>query len=61
MLFRENIWKYFYNEYPRLIQYKSLLGSIFVYSSWGYTWSQYIADLNRNKINKPLVKIWSGR
>ena len=51
----------FYNEYPRLIQYKSLLGSIFVYSSWGYTWSQYIADLNRNKINKPLVKIWSGR
>lgn len=48
-------------EEPRLNIYKSLLGRIFNYQKWGYTYDQYINDLKNGKIPKLVVKIWTGR
>jgi len=48
-------------EYPELLRQKSLLGDIFNYQKWGYTYDNYINDLNQRKIPVPIVKIWTGR
>jgi len=47
----------FYTEYKVLHKYNSLLGSIFKYCNWGYTYNEYI----NNKNNKNVVKVWTGR
>jgi hypothetical protein len=52
----------FYIEYKDLSRYKSLLGSINAYCSWGYTWNEYWSQIvQKKKSKKPLVKIWTGR
>ena len=40
---------------------KSLLGNIMTYQRFGYSFEEYISDLRRNNINKPVVKVWTGR
>jgi len=52
----------FYNEFPRLISVKSLLGDISSYQKWGYTFKEYIDELKKNKkVIRPVVKVWTGR
>ena len=51
----------FYLEYPLLIKHKSLFGDIFKYTQWGYTFDEYMSDLENKKRIKPLVKVWTGR
>ena len=51
----------FCKECKEVIRLKSLFGNIMKYQSWGYTYDNYETDLKRNKIPKPIVKIWTGR
>lgn len=40
-------------------QRQSLLGSIFKYCKWGYTFDEYI--ISKNKHKRPVIKVWTGR
>ena len=40
---------------------KSLFGEINKYCKWGYTYENYIFDLQNRKKIPPIVKIWTGR
>lgn len=40
---------------------KSILGNIMTYQNFGYSFSQYRQDLKQGKINKSVVKVWTGR
>lgn len=52
----------FYLEYDSLKRKNSLLGDIFNYFQWNYSYENYINHLNQGIIpNVPLVKVWSGR
>ena len=45
-------------EKPELYSDSALLGNIYRYIQWGYTYKQYLA----NKLEKlPLIKVWTGR
>ncbi len=49
-------------ECKELKRTKSLLGSIFTYCKWGYTYDQYINDIySKKKVNNIIVKVWTGR
>jgi len=50
-----------YSEYPALKKCPSIFGSIFNYLHFGYSYEEYINDVNNRKINKPLIKVWTGR
>jgi hypothetical protein len=48
-------------EFPELIKIKSLFGNI-VYKGYGYSFENYINDLNKYKRSKyAFVKVWTGR
>lgn len=49
----------FYTESPTLHNRPSLLGNIWNYQRWGYSFEEYCA--NYKQICKPLVKVWTGR
>jgi hypothetical protein len=51
----------FYLECPILLKHKSLFGNIFKYTQWGYTFDEYMNDLENKKRVKPVVKVWTGR
>jgi hypothetical protein len=56
----------FYLENPMIRESHiySLLGPIWTYMEWGYTYEEYIVNNNRKDniyIDKPLIKIWTGR
>lgn len=51
----------FFSEYNELYKYKSLFGNIYVHQKWGYNYNQYINDYNNKKINKNIIKVWTGR
>ena len=51
----------FSREYPELLRQKSLLGNIFNYQKWGYTYDNYINDLKIGILPAPIIKIWTGR
>ena len=53
----------FFTEYQcqKKINRKSLLGNIMKYEKWGYSYNDYQNDLKKGTINKPIVKIWTGR
>jgi hypothetical protein len=51
----------FTTEYPFLLNQKSLLGDIFGYQNWGYSYDEYEKDLKKKRIPQYLVKIWTGR
>lgn len=49
-------------EYPLLKKMPSLLGSIFQYHKFGYTFDEYKEQMKQyNKATVPLVKVFSGR
>lgn len=50
-----------FNEYKNLYKIKSLFGNIFVHQKWGYNYKNYMYDLQKNKINKSIIKVWTGR
>jgi len=49
----------FYIESPELFKIPSLLGNIWTFQHWGYTYDEYKKH-NKYK-NRPLVKVWTGR
>ena len=51
----------FCKECKEVVRLKSLFGNIMSYQTWGYTYDKYETDLKRNKIPKPIVKVWTGR
>jgi len=52
----------FYNEFPDLINLQSLLGNIGSYEKWGYSFNEYLEDFKKHrKLNKPVIKVWTGR
>jgi hypothetical protein len=51
----------FYTEYPQIIKYKSLFGQIHGYQRWGYTFDEYMKNINDNKKMKSVIKVWTGR
>ena len=49
-------------EYPLLKKMPSLLGPIFQYHKFGYTFDEYKEQMKQyNKATVPLVKVFSGR
>lgn len=50
-----------YSQYPALKKCPSLFGSIFNYLHFGYSYEEYINDVNNRTINKPVIKVWTGR
>jgi hypothetical protein len=51
----------FSSESKKNISNKSLFGHIHNYQNFGYSYDQYINDINNNKIPRYIVKVWSGR
>lgn len=43
-----------------LRKYKTILGNIFDYN-FGGTYEKYIQDKKNNKIEKPVIKVFTGR
>ena len=50
-----------YSQYPALKKCPSLFGNIFNYLHFGYSYEEYINDVNNRNINKPVIKVWTGR
>lgn len=48
-------------ENKELYKYKSIFGNIYVHQKWSYNYNQYISDCNQRKINKSIIKVWTGR
>jgi hypothetical protein len=48
-------------EHPALLRRKSLLGDIFGYLRFGYSYEEYEADLKAGKVLRPVIKVWTGR
>ena len=45
-----------------LYEEKSIYGDIHEYISWGYTYNNYIDDIENSKLEKyDLIKTWNGR
>ena len=59
--FERIIGAIFCMECPELKVQQSLLGNIMTYISWGYRYEDYINDVVRTKVSKPIIKVWSGR
>jgi hypothetical protein len=51
----------FFTENKSISEKKSLFGDIMKYQTWGYTFDEYINNLKKGTIKRPVVKIWTGR
>jgi hypothetical protein len=51
----------FFTECPEIIKTKSICGNIYNYQKWGYNYETYIDDFKKRIINKPIIKVWTGR
>jgi hypothetical protein len=51
----------FTEEHSNLTKMKSLLGNIFNYHKWGYTFDEYEKNINQKNISKAIIKVFSGR
>lgn len=52
----------FHEEYPGLIKINSMFGDIFHYPmSFNYTYDDYEKDLQKKRVVRNVVKVWSGR
>jgi len=51
----------FYNENPKILKKKALLGNIHEYQSWGVTFDEYIEKLKNGTKVKIITKVWTGR
>lgn len=48
-------------EAPELAKDPSVLGVIFQYIRWGYTFDEYTADVKKGIALRPVIKTWTGR
>jgi hypothetical protein len=52
----------FFTENASICKKKSLFGDIMKYQKWGeYTFEKYFNNFNKGKINKNVLKVWTGR
>jgi hypothetical protein len=51
----------FFTECQNILKYKSLLGDIMTYQTWGYSYDKYMSNLKKGTIPKGIVKVWTGR
>jgi hypothetical protein len=51
----------FFTECPDILKYKSFLGDIMTYQTWGYSYDTYMTNLKKGTIPKAIVKVWTGR
>lgn len=51
----------FCTESPNAQQQQSLLGNIFSYCTWGYTFDEYMENFQKGHAPKIVVKVWTGR
>jgi hypothetical protein len=52
----------FFSEYPFITKKKALLGNIFKYQNFSkYTYENYEEDVKKNRLPRPIVKVWTGR
>jgi hypothetical protein len=51
----------FFTDNQKIKFQKSLFGDIKTYLKWGYTFNEYIDDLKKGTILKPVIKVWTGR
>ena len=51
----------FFTEYHKISNIKSLLGNIFNYQKFGYSFENYENDIKKGKVPKEIVKVWTGR
>ena len=51
----------FFTEYKNILNNKSLLGNIMKYQTWGYSYDEYMNDLKKGTIPRPIIKVWTGR
>jgi hypothetical protein len=52
----------FTQEYPKLLQIKSLLGDITLSKNWRkYTFEKYIANFKKGIVEDNVIKVWTGR
>lgn len=50
-----------YTENNKICKNKSILGNIMNSHQWGYTYEQYVNDINKNKIPRYIIKVFTGR
>ena len=50
-----------YSQYSQLKKCPSLFGNILTYLRFGYSYEQYINDVNNKHIHRPIIKVWTGR
>lgn len=50
-------------ENPKLLKNPSLLGNIFSYCKWGYTFKEYnnVKHILKKSFKLPIIKVWTGR
>ncbi len=48
-------------ENPELKNKPSIFGSIHSYIPWEYTYDNYLNETDKNILNLPVIKVWSGR
>jgi hypothetical protein len=51
----------FYTESKNLYKIISLFGNIYKYQKWGYSYFDYLNDINKGILPKLVVKVWTGR
>ena len=51
----------FFIEKEKSLKTKSLFGEIHDHQQWGYTYIKYEKDCMNNNLNKPIIKVWTGR
>ena len=51
----------FFTESKDLYERKSLFGDIFKHQKWGQTFDQYINKFENGKVEKNVMKVWTGR
>jgi hypothetical protein len=51
----------FFTEYPNILKYKSLLGDIMTYQTWGDSYDKYMSNLKKGTLQRGVVKVWTGR
>lgn len=51
----------FFIEKEKNLKTKSLFGQILDHQQWGYRYIKYEKDFMNNNLNKPIIKVWTGR
>jgi hypothetical protein len=51
----------FYTLNPKIIYQKALFGEIYKHQKLGYTFNEYMSELKKGTIIRPVIKVWTGR